>query len=267
MSKPQGTGEKTVEAKARIMPRREMATDDLFGLALAALSRLKALMTRRSHRDAACVALTNLSVGIQFLGERLASLTFDERPPSALDDEAEEKRQHAGEATLADLFAEPEAKVGSDIAYVQGKLCSCCRPQLAEVMCTDCMEALERLSGNLEELRKDDFAEAMGLFCRGAKDINEVAKRIVTVMQSTMPGLLQEHFGVSLTSVGERIGEGRQTTRERKKRLVEKTLKNAGMKGYKGLGGARSEQHREACRKAQLGNSSRARGEEKKRSS
>ena len=259
--------EQAIAAKARVMPQREMATDDLFSHAFAALVWLRSLMKRRARKDSACVSLTNLSVAVQFLGERLSKLAFDERAPSVLDEEADEKKKHAEEATLADLFAEPGAEVVADIDYIQSRLCEHCLPHIEAVVCDDCRETMGKFCGHLERLRRQDFTVAMELFCRGARNVQEVAKRVVTTMQSTMPGLLEEHFGISLTSIGGRMGEGRQTTQARKKRLVETTLKSAGMKGFKGLGGARSDQHRERCKQAQQGNQSRAKGELRKRSS
>lgn len=259
--------EQNIAAKARVMPQREMATEDLFSHAFAALVWLRSLMKRRASKDSACVSLTNLSVALQFIGERLTKIDFHERAPSILDEEAEEKKKRAEEATLADLFAEPDADVTANIEYLRARLCGCCKPRLDAALCETCKDTVEVLSGHLDRLRRKDFAVAMELFCKGAGNIPEVSKRIVTTMQSTMPGLLQDHFGVSLTSVGARIGEGRATTRERKKRMVEKPLKKAGMKGFKGLGGARSDQHRERCAQAQKGNQSRAKGEQRKRSS
>lgn len=258
--------EQTTAAKASVMPRREMATEDLFLHAFAALAWLRSLMKRRSRKDSACVSLTNLSVAVQFLGERLSKLAFDERAPSVLDEDEAEKKKRADEATLADLFAEPDTEVAAEIDYIQSRLCDHCAPHLEAVMCDDCREMMGKLCGHIDRLRRQDFAVAMELFCKGARNIEEVAKRVVTTMQSTMPGLIEDHFGVSLTSIGSRMGESRQTARERKKRMVEKTLKKAGMKGFKGVGGARSDEHRERCAKAQKGNTNRAKGEARKRS-
>ncbi len=260
------TKEGTIAKKARIMPTRDMATEDLFGYAFAALTWLRALMQRRAKRDAACQTLTNLSVGVQYIGQRLASLKFDERAVSLVDEEDEEKRKRKTEATLADLFEEPDADIGDKMSYIQGRFCDHCKPELDDVLCEECRDALGSLCGHQERLRRQDFTIAMTLFCKGARNIEEVAKRVVTTMQATMPGLLQDHFGVSLSSVGGRMGEGRQTTQARKKRLVEGTQRRAGAKGYKGLGGARSEQHRKKCAEAQKGNESRAKGEASKRS-
>lgn len=259
--------ERDIAAKARVMPQREMATEDLFSHAFAALVWLRSLMQRRSRKDSACVSLTNLSVAVQFIGERLMKITFDERAPSILDEEADERKTRAEEATLADLFAEPDEDVVMDIEYAKGRLCQHCIPRLEAAICDECREVLGKLCGHLDRLRRHDFTVAMELFCRDARSIQEVAKRVATTMQATMPGLLKEHFGVSLTSVGGRMGEGRATTQARKKRMVEEPLKRAGMKGFKGLGGARSDQHRERCAQAQKGNHSRAKGEQRKRSS
>lgn len=258
--------ESNIAKRARVMPRPEMATEDLFDHAFAALSWLRSLMQRRAKRDAACNTLTNLAVGVEFLGKRLATVAFEERAPSVIDDEEEARQERQTEATLADLFAEPDPEVAHDIAYLQARFCGHCNAALEEVICEECREALAGLCGHQERLRRRDFTVAMELFCKGAGNIAEVAKRVVTTMQPTMPGLLEDHFGVSLTSVGARIGEDRQVTHARKKRTVESTLKKGGAKGYKGLGGARGEQHRERCAKAQMGNKSRATGEAKKRS-
>ena len=251
--------------RARVMATREMGTEDLFGLALAQLATLKAQMKGRSNRDAASRVMTNLYVSVEMLARRLGDVEFSARTPSM--EEEDELPERAEETTLADLFAEPEPEVMGNIDYLQSKLCRHCKPAVEEVMCEGCRETLALLTGELEKLRAHDFTVAMKLFCEGAKNIPEMAKRIVTTMQSTMPGLLEGYFGISLTSIGGRMGEGRQTTQARKKRLVETTLKSAGMKGFKGLGGARSDQHRERCKQAQQGNQSRAKGELRKRSS
>lgn len=258
--------ESNIAKRARVMPRREMATDDLCGHAIAALARLRSLMQRRAKRDEACTVLTNLSVAVEFVGERLAATTFEERAPSVLDDEEEARKRRQAEATVADLFAEGDAEEVRSLSYIQARFCGCCGDALERVICENCKDDLASLCGNQEWLRRQDFAVAMRLFCKGARNIEEVAKRVVTAMQSTMPGLIEEHFGVSLSSVGSRMGEDRQTTHARKKRVVEATLKTGGAKGYKALGGARGEQHRERCAKAQKGNKSRATGEAKKRS-
>lgn len=258
---------RTIEAKARIMPTREMGTDDLFGLAFASLAWLRSLMQRRSRRDAACNTLTHLSVAVEHLGHRLANMSWEQRAPSILDDEEEAGGERASEATIADLFAEPEAKTAADISYLQAQLSEHLSSELEVWLSEETRDVLGRLCGELERLRKHDFAIAMELFCKDAKNLEEVSKRLVTTMQATMPGLIEKHFGLSLTSVGSRMGEGRATTQARKKRVVERTLKNAGAKGFKGLGGARSDQHRDRCAKAQKGNHSRAQGEARKRAS
>jgi hypothetical protein len=259
------TKARTIEAKARIMPTGDMGTDDLFGLAFASLAWLKSLMQRRTRRDAACNTLTHLSVAVDHLAKRLAKLKFDERAPSILDEEEEDRGERASEATIADLFAEPEPRTAADISYLQAQLAGHLSSELEVWLSEETRDVLGRLCGELERIRKRDFATAMELFCKDARNLEEVSKRVVTTMQATMPGLIEKHFGLSLTSVGGRMGEGRATTQARKKRVVEKTLRLAGMKGFKGLGGARSDQHRERCAEAQKGNQSRAKGEARKR--
>ena len=62
-----------------------------------------------------------------------------------------------------------------------------------------------------------------------------------------------------------KFGEKWATTSAREKRVVEAPMIEAGMKGYHGLGGTKTDAHRKACSEAQKGNTNRRDGEARRR--
>lgn len=235
------------------------STGELFEAADGLLAKLRKCTAGRikeglrpANRDATMRLLTDTFVIFDALSKRLAGLTYSEAPAKG-DDEEDDAPERADAAALADLFAEPDAATTVRIDFLQRGLCDRCADIAGE------------LKGELHDLRVRDFTVAMQLFVGGARDPEEVTRRVLAVIRRVKPELIREHFGLSQADVSRRLGERRATTQAREKRIVEKPLKQAGVSGYKLAGGARGEQHRERCAAAQKGNTNRAEGERRRR--
>lgn len=206
---------------------------------------------RPRHRDETLQMVTDGFLLFNTLASRLAGLSYAETAVHVAEDEVPER---ASEASLADLFSAPDLATTDRIEYLRRGMCECCAEKAAE------------LRGELHDLQLRDFRVAFDLMVRGARDPEEVTKRVLAVTRRVMPEMLQEHFGLSQADVSRRLGETRATTSAREKRVIEAPLKKAGARGFKLAGGARGEEHRKRCAQAQKGNTNRADGELRKRS-
>lgn len=226
-------------------------TGELLDAAEALLARLRKLVEGRRNKDAAFVTLTDSYLMFQAVGERLQGMEFGSGPIKL--EEEEEEFERADPAALADLFAPPDEDTRQRMKYLQ------------RGMCEECAARAEELQGDLHDLVVRDFNTSLDIMVRGARNVEEVTKRVLAVVRRVNPGLLKKHFGLSQADISRRLGETRATTQAREKRVVEEPLKKAGANGFKLAGGARSEAHRSKCAKAQKGNTSRREGELRKR--
>ncbi len=90
----------------------------------------------------------------------------------------------------------------------------------------------------------------------------EAMKRVLAVTRACAIKLIQ---GISGTETAVLLGETRAAENARGKKVVEALLIRWGVKGYLGYGGRKSVTTREKLRKAQMGNTSRRKGERRKR--
>jgi hypothetical protein len=110
-------------------------------------------------------------------------------------------------------------------------------------------------------LRFGGFCEEIG---KRSRTLDQWAKNAIAWIRRTKPKEIAG-LGASQTAVSRKFGEKRATVSAREIRVVEEPLKQAGVRGYHLLGGTKSDSHRQACVKAQQGNTSRAEGERRKR--
>lgn len=227
------------------------ATGELLGEAEALLGRLRKLVEGRRNKDAAFVAVTDSYLIFQAIGERLQDMEFASGPVNI--EEEDEMPERADAAALADLFATPDHETASRVEFLQRGMCEVCAGHA------------EELQGELHDLRVYDFRTVLDLMVRGARNVEEVTKRVLSIVRRVNPQLLREHFGLSQADVSRRLGERRATTQAREKRVVEEPLRKSGARGYKLAGGVRTEAHRDKCAQSQKGNGNRKAGELKKR--
>ena len=108
-------------------------------------------------------------------------------------------------------------------------------------------------------LQEEHFGRFLRYLVQGSREIDDVSRKVVALGRRTIPGEM-EIFGRSAADIARKArprGESRAATSAREKREVERPLIDAGANGFKLLGGARSEEHRERCRQAQKGNQNR----------
>lgn len=221
-----------------MIPGEGKTTQELFSSASDLLKKLERLMSGRKQRDKACVTLTDLYVVIEGLARRLQQVEFS-GGPVAHDDEEDEKRHEAVEpVTMAELLDLPADELEMDEAARHGIA--------------------------VRELRLRYFRQFIDYQVKGCATIDDVMRKLLAFARRFRPESLRE-FGLSMSDVGRRWGKSRANIHAGEKRLVERTLKNSGAKGFHGLGGQRSEGHREKCRLAQKGNKNRLKGERRKR--
>lgn len=222
-----------------MIPGDGKTTPELFSEASALLTKLERLMKARKNRDKACMTLTDLSVVIEGVARRLQQVEFC-GGPVAHDDEEQAKRAEAVEPmALGELMDMAADEIEEDEAMRQGL--------------------------TVRELRLRYFRQFLDYQVAGCRSVEDVMRKTLAFARRFRPAALIE-FGLSMSDVGRRLGESRAKVHAREKRLVEKPLKQSGAKGFHALGGQRSEEHRERCRKAQQGNTNRRDGEKRKRS-
>lgn len=126
---------------------------------------------------------------------------------------------------------------------------------------------------------EDECARELGLDVRGLRllrfnefcvkiadtcaTIDDFAKTLSALMRRVKTEFIAG-LGESQAAQARKFGETRATVSAREKRKVEAPVKAQGQRGFKLLGGVKSEGHRAACKLAQKGNTSRRTGEERK---
>lgn len=221
-----------------MIPGDGKTTKELFAEAGSLLTKLERLMLARKQRDQACTTLTDVSVLLEALARRLQRVEFTAGPVVHEDEDPQEQAGSVEPLALADLIDSPADDLEEAEAAEQGQ--------------------------SVRELRLRYFRQFLDYQVAGCRSVEDVMRKTLAFARRFRPEALRE-FGLSMSEVGRRLGESRAKVHAREKRLVETPLKRAGARGYHGLGGQRSEQHREKCRAAQKGNTNRRRGEKRKR--
>lgn len=222
-----------------MIPGDGKTTRELFAEAGALLVKLERLMSGRKQRDKACMTLTDVSVILEGLARRLQQVEFTGGPVMHDDEEEHDRRTEGVEPlVMADLLEAPADELEADEAAGQGV--------------------------TVRELRLRYFRQFLDYQVAGCRSVEDVMRKTLAFARRFRPDALRE-FGLSMSDVGRRLGESRAKVHAREKRLVEEPLKRSGARGFHGLGGQRSEQHRERCRAAQKGNTNRLKGERRKR--
>lgn len=222
-----------------MIPGDGKTTRELFAETAALLTKLERLMAGRKQRDKACMTLTDISVMLEALARRLQKVEFSGGPVAHDDEEHEPHTDSVEPLAMADLLDAPADDLEEDEAA--------------------------NLGLEVRELRLRYFRQFLDYQVAGCKTVEDVMRKTLAFARRFRPDALRE-FGLSMSDVGRRLGESRAKVHAREKRLVEKPLKRAGARGFHGLGGQRSEQHRQRCREAQKGNTNRSDGEKRKRS-
>lgn len=221
-----------------MIPGEGKTTQELFTEADSLLTKLERLMKQRKNRDKACMTLTDIHVVIEGLARRLQSVEFSGGPVAHDEDEHERQTEGVEPLVMADLLDAAADELEADEAAGQGVA--------------------------VRELRLRYFRQFLDYQVAGCRSVEDVMRKTLAFARRFRPDALRE-FGLSMSDVGRRLGESRAKVHAREKRLVEEPLKRSGARGFHGLGGQRSEQHRERCRAAQKGNKNRLKGERRKR--
>lgn len=221
-----------------MIPGSGKTTAELFREGAALLIKLERLMAGRKQRDKSCVTLTDLHVVIEGLARRLQQVEFSGGPVAHDDEEDDHRLEGVEPVSMAELLAVPADELERQVA--------------------------DDAEMDVRELRLRYFRQFLDYQVSGCKTADEVMRKTLAFARRFRPEALRE-FGLSMSDVGRRLGESRAKVHAREKRLVEDTLKRGGARGFHGLGGQRSEAHRERCRLAQQGNTNRAEGARRKR--
>lgn len=223
--------------------------------ARSALNEIEGLMERRRNRDKACRTITDLFCLVEMLARRAGKAEgWEERGGRPKEDEDTHGREMWDEdgdpAQEAPEDPEREPAEGMSMA------------ELFEWGVTDAEEEVaEKLDTTVRSLRAEHFGQMLRYLVRGCRQAEDVTAKVVALARRTIPGEMAS-FAKSQADVSRKIrpgGETRAAVQAREKQLVERPLKAVGARGYKLLGGVRSEGHREACREAQQGNRNRRR--------
>lgn len=228
------------------------STAELFQDARVCLRVLEEQMRKRSNRDRASMLLTDAYVALQEIGQRFAQVgpSFEGRRPNV--EAEEEERQHQERPAQVSL-----AELMSASTHEEQEISVMMEQQVRDFRSE--FEAIERV-------KLIHFRQFLEFMTQGCRQVTDVTRKVVAIARRVRPELLRE-LGMSQVEVSRKFGEQRATTSAREKRVVERTLKSNGTKGYQLLGGVKSATHRENCRKAQQGNTNRRSAEERKKAS
>jgi hypothetical protein len=227
-----------------------LSTSELFDSARKKLDALEPVMEARKNRNRACALLADVMLELQQIGVRLQATggEFEARRPRALEDEDEFETTDAVQVAhweqqmpLADLMGEESTEEEEAFA--------------------------DAMNMPVEDVRVMYFRKSLEFFCRGRTQVGQVTTAVLSFVRRFRPDLLTAMLGKGSSQVmmSRKLDEQRATTSAREKRVVEQPLKDAGIRGYKGTGSTKSEEHRDKCRQAQRGNTNRRDGERRKR--
>lgn len=116
----------------------------------------------------------------------------------------------------------------------------------------------------VEMLRQEGIEAICGKLAERARVLSDFPKVAAAVLRRVTPDFLTE-LGESQAAISRKYDEQRATVSAREMRVVEEPMIAAGANGYHLLGGTKSDAHREACARAQRGNTNRTDGEARKR--
>ncbi len=122
----------------------------------------------------------------------------------------------------------------------------------------------EELGLSVTELRMLRFGEFCTQIASTCRNIDAFAKTVASVLRRVKTEFVAA-LGASQADFGRKFGERRATVQAREKRSIEKPVKDSGQRGFKLLGGTKSEGHRQACQRAQMGNTNRSDGEKRRK--
>jgi hypothetical protein len=227
-----------------------LSTSELFVSVREKLRALEPVMEARRNRNRACTLLADAMLALQQIGVRLQAIggEFESRRPREADEEDDYESADAAQV------AEWEQQL--PLADLMGE-----EPTEEEAAFADAMNL------PVEDVRVMYFRKSLEFFCRGCTQADQVKLKVLSFARRFRPDLLRAMLGKegSQVMMSRKLGEVRATTSAREKRVVERPLKEAGIRGFKGTGSTKSEEHREKCRRAQMGNTSRRDGERRKR--
>lgn len=245
----------------------EMASGDIIREASEALRFIDGSMRSRRGRDQASRSITDLWRCVEMLSRRIGRPdSFEERGASRVDadeDLGDWEAAAEGEGdpmTLAASHSEAEAEAVDVGSVSLGDLLNGDVSGLEEGVA-------DELGVSVRQLRIGWYGKWMRYMAGGARSLDEVSKRALALIRPAAPELLMPLCGVdtakevSKAAVARALGEkGRANVHAREKKWFEEPQKKAGVKGYKGVGGQRSEDHRAKCKSAQRNNRNRVRG-------
>jgi|GEM_PF-6407033 len=119
------------------------------------------------------------------------------------------------------------------------------------------------LDTSAHEMRIIRFGEFCTEIARTAGDIDAFAKTTASMLRRVKTEFVSG-LGESQAAMSRKFNEQRATVCAREMRAVEAPVKASGQKGFHLLGGTKSEGHREACAKAQKGNTNRSDGQRRR---
>lgn len=239
----------------------ELATGDLIRESLEALRVIEGAMRSRRGRDLASRSITDLWRCVEMLSRRIGRPdSFEERGAARVDAEEDLGDWEAAADGEGDpmTLAASDGEEAVDVSLgdlLNGDVCG-----LEEGMAEE-----EGIS--VRQLRLRHHGKWMRYMAAGARSLDEVSKRVLALIRPSAPELLMPLCGVdsprevSKAKVARVCGEkNRANVHAREKKWFEEPQKKAGVRGYKGVGGQRSEAHRKKCQAAQIGNDNRVRG-------
>lgn len=251
-------------------------------------------LERRRNRDRAGARLTELWRFMQVLALRVGNPeAFDGGPAPRRwdDDEAGARGRERWDAAGGDPALNPNPDddpgecewrgVGFDRRGVEAddsesESAACARPiSMAELLGSGAPEAEEEAADEegytVPGWRLLHFGQLLRFFLAGSRELDDVAKKVLAIGRRALPEEMRrfcEGGEVSQAAVSRKLGPGgqrRATVQAREKKFVEQTLENAGFLGKKLAGGQKSDQHRKRCREAQMGNTNRRDGAQRRR--
>ena len=146
---------------------------------------------------------------------------------------------------------------------MRGRACMSLRELLYEHASDEENEVCEMDAVSVWTLRERNIGAVLQRVANQAARWCDFPKVLLAYIRRTKPELLAE-LGDSQVALSRRMGEQRATVSVREIEKIEKPMIALGYKGFHGVGGTKSEDHRKACQAAQMGNTNRAHGELKK---
>lgn len=218
-----------------MIPGDGKTTEELFTEAGSLLGLLEKLTTSRRNRDKACTTLTDLYLVIEALARRVQQVEFSPAPVAIDDEDDDAEATRLSMHDLLDAAVDPLE-----------------------------MEAAAEEGMTVRELRLHYFRAFLDFQVAGCRTFEEIMLKGIALVRRLRPEMLSR-FGQSMAQVGRKTGRSRANIHALESRMVEDLLKLRGVRGFHGLGGQRSEEHRRKCREAQKGNTNRRDGERRKR--